>query len=663
MSDGKNSQQYGNRSRTPSPNAIQGVENKAQLEKGAYSQTDGLQHDRRPGFGWWLETASALAALCFVGAIIGVLIYVDGKPSKDFQLVKPNTLVAIFSNLFKALLLFPLAECMGQLKWLYFEKTRPLSQLQRFDAASRGPMGAALMLWDTKGRALVASLGALVTILLLAFEPFAQRVIAFPLRFEYQNSTGTLYTSTKWVAWYSSEKETFFAPTALVYVPLKTGIMSALSNQPYTSAPNYYCPSPQCDIDNVNVLGVCSRCETEQLTVDKFDTCNVTRFEQHWDNSTDKNHYQVSNYQQMHDLLVQVPSLGQLDPKTTAAPFAITMNCTKQYADTGPITIEMSSTGIRGKLKQYGGVYTDEEDYNINPDVDDLYLDTADPLRFCLYNIDLDDEFSPKVAKATCFNSTTDLSLYSNMQFFGQINGTAASCELQYCERHYDKVSIANGERNDTGYQESTLIARPAPNYDPDDNQNLDWTTNSAGGNIYTMDDVSQSGLTQIFNETVNAEDVVVSVLSANPGILGDGSALNDIPLLYERFADAMTSAMQSTANLNGSNQPLKVYDYDVYVHVQWPFMIMPFIIIVLAYVFLALSIFESRKRQYLLKTSILASMFYGLDSKDWTGLDSNSATIGVIGGASDTELLKGARDVQVGFVQGDDGLRRLRRE
>jgi hypothetical protein len=177
MSQGQHPQHNGNRSRTSSPDAAKGVEDKAPFEEVARSQSPGLQqHGGRPGFGWWLETASGLAALCFVAAIVGILVYVDRKPLKEFQMVRPNTLVATFSNFFKALLMFPLAECMGQLKWIYFEKTRPLSQIKRFDDASRGPMGATLMLWDVKGRALLASLGALVTVLLLAFEPFAQRV-------------------------------------------------------------------------------------------------------------------------------------------------------------------------------------------------------------------------------------------------------------------------------------------------------------------------------------------------------------------------------------------------------------------------------------------------------------------------------------------------------
>jgi hypothetical protein len=87
-----------------------------------------------------------------------------------------NSLVAIFSTIAKSSLLFPLAECMGQLKWAYFEKPRSATYLQSFDSASRGPWGAVQLLWQVKGRAVLASVGAFVTVLLLAFEPFAQQV-------------------------------------------------------------------------------------------------------------------------------------------------------------------------------------------------------------------------------------------------------------------------------------------------------------------------------------------------------------------------------------------------------------------------------------------------------------------------------------------------------
>jgi hypothetical protein len=49
--------------------------------------------------------------------------------------------------------------------------------MQIFDGASRGPWGAFVFLWRARGTALLATLGAIITILMLGFEPFTQQII------------------------------------------------------------------------------------------------------------------------------------------------------------------------------------------------------------------------------------------------------------------------------------------------------------------------------------------------------------------------------------------------------------------------------------------------------------------------------------------------------
>lgn len=152
-------------------------------------------------FGWWWETGSAILAVVCTALIVAILFAMDGKSVNDWKImIQPNSLVAVFSTIAKSSLLFPLAECMGQLKWAYFERPRKVSEMQIFDMASRGPWGSLQLLWTTKGRAMLASLGAVVTILMLAFEPFAQQVIVFSTRnHQYHNMTGSLSVSRKWV--------------------------------------------------------------------------------------------------------------------------------------------------------------------------------------------------------------------------------------------------------------------------------------------------------------------------------------------------------------------------------------------------------------------------------------------------------------------------------
>lgn len=114
--------------------------------------------------------------------------------------IQPNSLVAIFSTIAKSALLVPVSECIGQLKWVYFQVTqsKPLGQLHEFDRASRGPWGSLTFLLRLRLErcALLASLGATLTILSLGFEPFTQQVLSFYSQpTVLSNVTGTVSSS------------------------------------------------------------------------------------------------------------------------------------------------------------------------------------------------------------------------------------------------------------------------------------------------------------------------------------------------------------------------------------------------------------------------------------------------------------------------------------
>lgn len=129
-----------------------------------------------------------------------MLRIIDNTPLSEWKYLEPNSLAAAYSTIIKACILYPVAQCIGQLKWIYFENPKKLSLLQRFDDASRGPWGAAVLLWKTKGTALVASIGALVTIAIVAFDFFTQRSISFTTRSSVlRNETGYLMNTHAWL--------------------------------------------------------------------------------------------------------------------------------------------------------------------------------------------------------------------------------------------------------------------------------------------------------------------------------------------------------------------------------------------------------------------------------------------------------------------------------
>lgn len=149
-------------------------------------------------FGWWWEVYATILAVASTAAVVAVLISVQDKPLADWKLpIQPNSLVAVFSTIAKSALLVPIAECISQLKWSYFESPRMLSQMEVFENASRGPWGALIMLWKIRATSSLASVGALITVLLLAFEPFTQQVVRVETKDIWMsNETSTVsYTS------------------------------------------------------------------------------------------------------------------------------------------------------------------------------------------------------------------------------------------------------------------------------------------------------------------------------------------------------------------------------------------------------------------------------------------------------------------------------------
>ncbi|KAK1706325.1 hypothetical protein BDP67DRAFT_569640 [Colletotrichum lupini] len=80
-------------------------------------------------------------------------------------LISINSLIAVFTAVFKAALILPVAEGLGQLKWNWFDRSQTLGDLVLFDNASRGPWGY------------LAGLGAFITVAALAIDAFSQATI------------------------------------------------------------------------------------------------------------------------------------------------------------------------------------------------------------------------------------------------------------------------------------------------------------------------------------------------------------------------------------------------------------------------------------------------------------------------------------------------------
>lgn len=162
--------------------------------------------------------ACLLFVIAFV-AIIATLYPHQGKPLPEWPFqISINALVSVYVVVLKTTIIFVTAEGLGtyaemcstaaeegftgppeesvvvlftfgstadlgfesgQLKWRWFRKDQPLDDMARYDSASRGPLGSTALLWRLGLRHPLASCGALITIVMLAIDPFAQQIIRY----------------------------------------------------------------------------------------------------------------------------------------------------------------------------------------------------------------------------------------------------------------------------------------------------------------------------------------------------------------------------------------------------------------------------------------------------------------------------------------------------
>jgi hypothetical protein len=133
---------------------------------------------------WKYEVLSTVCSVGALLAIIAVLFAYDGKSMTRWNAwLRPNTVVSALSTLAKSSMLMVVGQGLGQLKWQHFERRpRRLLDFDVFENASRGPWGSLRLLYHINWNALAGSTGAIITILALAMDPFAQQVISFDSR-------------------------------------------------------------------------------------------------------------------------------------------------------------------------------------------------------------------------------------------------------------------------------------------------------------------------------------------------------------------------------------------------------------------------------------------------------------------------------------------------
>lgn len=152
-------------------------------------QPDSPTTHRPSSLAWTPEILAILVGLTGLGGIAAVLSSMDDKALADWSFpIQPNSLVSVFSTASTAGFTTAVAECIGQSKWVHFQKGDRAMHLHHFDQASRGALGSLQLLLRLGFRDTIAIIGSLVTIASLAMDPFTQQIIQYPTRAVQQGS-------------------------------------------------------------------------------------------------------------------------------------------------------------------------------------------------------------------------------------------------------------------------------------------------------------------------------------------------------------------------------------------------------------------------------------------------------------------------------------------
>ena len=227
---------------------------------------------------WIAELLACVVALIALAAIVITLETHKGRPIPDWPFgISINALVSIFSVILRGTMMIPVAECkrpylaccyrqmgsanrqsctaVSQLKWLWYQTPRPLGDLVRFDDASRGIWGSARLIERLRGMHL-ASLGAAITILAIASDPFIQQVIeTYPCAQHLGDGTASMPRTNS----YNQSGIHTGADQSSLDLPMQAAIYEGVYNSFFPIQP--VCTTGNCTFGNFRTAGMCTECQ------------------------------------------------------------------------------------------------------------------------------------------------------------------------------------------------------------------------------------------------------------------------------------------------------------------------------------------------------------------------------------------------------------------
>ncbi|KAF2622936.1 hypothetical protein BU25DRAFT_414706 [Macroventuria anomochaeta] len=571
---------------------------------------------------WWEELVSVAIGLVCTFSAITILAYMDRRSMRDWRLpIQPNSLVALLATLTRAALVYPVSECIGHLKWVYFERPRPLNFMNAFDIASRGPLGTSKLLWTTRLGSPLASCASLVIIILLLFQPFMQQAIEVSSRLApLSNETALAARTTTWWLQLNPWMEN---PDRRFWPALSHGLFKAVTNEDPSQPINTYCSTSVCKFPEFDTLAMCSVCEDQVIQVNAFkdfDNCTFSL------NVTDKQVIKPTFSEISHEIesrRYRENFYGHLSCQNNLLSFVLNLN--NGYENWSNDTSTYISLSLFGRKEGTYGV-----DYETYPWLGQNRPFGSDaPVRsFKSCRNSAPDkitqhtyEYWNTVLRSDCLNSTSDLQSYVSgnklTSNFGTINGTLTTCSLQPCAKRYSASKLENTRISAELVSSTTKFQNATKQSDT----YLEWSSEYAVDSAviqYCADNTTDCQYSWRMYATRDLGAAIKKILDSEDFVRYQAALPStfdhNFTTLYHRISDEISVLMRSSANPNATNMTGIAYGTDIYVKVRWLWLVLPLLTITASMLVLGFSILDSNKKNYLFKNKILASFAFELD-------------------------------------------------
>ncbi|KAJ5177547.1 uncharacterized protein N7500_000246 [Penicillium coprophilum] len=521
----------------------------------------------------------------------GILFAYDQKARPELRYgLSLNAIISILATGCKASLMFMIGEAVSQLKWVWFRaEPKQLLHLQHFDSASRGSLGSIMILFQHRGRTLV-SFGAAIIVLLLAFDPFVQQILSYHTRSAaIHDDTGVAVT----------KRLKHFVPDASE-VEWDLAWVSGIWSNDNMFHPT--CSSVNCTWPRYRSIEVCSQCAdiTTSVSLDCHKDDRDDSFWNKYDHETESYNYNASCH--------------LAHPQGTSTDFHVKFGMAYKSPSAGRV-------GIPENITWYVySAFDQNADIRVYQHIENLtFAEVANPLAvFALAKVG--------------YNST----YFDSDPIKGIKLDKVTECSLAYCLNEHDD-SVTNGVRmaNISTIDYGQLFWRHGRTFAG--NQTLCWRPTSSPWNITFEGDPARSTSFQL-------SPVEFAFCGIRPGVLLNvGPFVGSSAFIYHMWdvdnkpasfkdpdpnterigvvglevimsnvADSLNSMALHTSGerVNGT-----AYAIEVFVEVQWAWLILPALLVISGTLFFVLVILINKKdNTSLWKSSVLAYIYHGLN-------------------------------------------------